>query len=118
MKKKLPKFKSESEEARFWSEHSPLDYPDDFKDVENPFQFSISLLKRAAKEHREKKRSLTFRMEESQIFLAKIIAKKYGDHYQTLMRKWVRERIFQELKQDPSIEREIRKQHIHLVHKA
>ena len=117
MKKKLPKFRSEAEEARFWSKNSPLDYPYDFKDVDNPFRFSLSLLKRAAKEHKEKKRSLTFRMEESQIYLAKIIAKEYGDHYQTLMRKWVKERIYQELKQHPGIEDQIRKQHIHLVHK-
>ena len=30
---KLPKFKSEKEEADFWSTHSPLDYPNEFKEV-------------------------------------------------------------------------------------
>ncbi len=33
MKNKLPKFKSEKEEHEFWSNHSPLDYPEEFKEV-------------------------------------------------------------------------------------
>lgn len=35
-KKKLPKFKSEEQEARFWDTHSPLDYPDEFTEVKEP----------------------------------------------------------------------------------
>jgi len=103
MKKKIPSFKSEEEEALFWSKHSPLDYPDDVVQADKPFHFALSLLKRAAKEHKEKKRLLTLRIELSQIYLAKIIAKKYGDHYQSLLRKWIRERICQELKEHPDI---------------
>jgi hypothetical protein len=40
-------------------------------------------------------------MEPSQIYLVKIIAKRCGDNYQTLMRKWIRERVFLELGQHP-----------------
>lgn len=30
-KKKIPHFKTEAQEADFWSKHSPLDYSDEFK---------------------------------------------------------------------------------------
>ncbi len=43
--KKLPKFKSEGEEARFWDTHSPLDYPDEFTEVKEPFKIAPSHLK-------------------------------------------------------------------------
>jgi len=115
MKKKIPEFKSEKEEALFWSKHSPLDYPDESKEADRPFRFALYLLKRAAKEHKEKKRLLTFRMEPSQVLLAKIIAKKHGDNYQSLLRKWVREGIYKELKEDPDIEKKVRKENLHLV---
>ncbi|MCX5677544.1 MAG: CopG family antitoxin [Candidatus Omnitrophica bacterium] len=115
MRKKMPEFKSEEEEALFWSKHSPLDYPDEAKAAEKPFEFAMYLLKRAAKEHKEKKRLLTFRMEQSQILLAKIIAKKYGDNYQSLLRKWIRERIYEEIKGNPNIAKDVRKQNLRLV---
>ena len=44
--KKISKFKSEKEEARFWDTHSPLDCPGEFVDVKEPFKFAPSLLKR------------------------------------------------------------------------
>ena len=112
MKKKIPHFKSEKEEAAYWSRHSPLDHPDEFKDIDKPFEFAMALLEKAAGEHKEKKKLLTLRMEESQIRLAKVIARIYGDNYQTLMRKWIRERILQELKSHPDIENELRRSSI------
>ncbi len=33
-KPKIPKFKSLEEEAKFWDTHSPLDFPDEWKDIE------------------------------------------------------------------------------------
>jgi hypothetical protein len=48
LKKIIPKFKTEEEEARFWDTHSPLDYPDEFVDVKEPFEFAPSLLKNRA----------------------------------------------------------------------
>jgi len=30
---KIPKFKTEEEEARFWQKHSPLEFEDEFKEV-------------------------------------------------------------------------------------
>lgn len=52
--KKLPKFKSEEEEARFWDTHSPLDYPNEFTEVKEPFEFT-KLEALAAKEKGKEK---------------------------------------------------------------
>ncbi len=101
--KKIPKFKTEEEEAHFWNTHSPLDYPGEFVDVKEPFEFAPSLLKKAIERREERKRSLTLRMGQRQIDLAKVIAKYRGLGYQTLMRIWVIEGIRQEIKTHPEI---------------
>lgn len=101
--KKLPKFKSEEEEARFWDTHSPLDYPDEFVDVKEPFEFAPGLLKKAARRREERKRHLTLRMGQHQIDLAKVIAKYKGLGYQTQMRMWVIEGIRKEISAHPEI---------------
>ncbi len=105
MKKKMPKFKSEKEEARFWDTHSPLDYPDEFADVKEPFKFAPALLRKAARRREERKRSLTLRMGQPQIDLAKVIAKYKGLGYQTLMRMWVIEGIHKELEAHPEVKK-------------
>jgi predicted DNA binding CopG/RHH family protein len=101
--KKIPKFKTEEEEARFWDIHSPLDYPGEFMDTKEPFEFASSLLKKAAERREERKRTLTLRMGQRQIDLAKVIARYRGLGYQTLMRIWVIEGIRQEIKTHPEI---------------
>ena len=103
MKKKVPKFKSEEEEARFWETHSSLDYPEEFTEVEKPFEFAPALLEKAAKRKEERKRHLTLRMGQHQIDLAKVIAKYRGLGYQTLMRVWVIEGIHKEIKAHPEL---------------
>ena len=103
--KKIPEFKSEEEEARFWDTHSPLDYPDEFVEVKKPFKFAPALLKEAAKRQEERKRSLTLRMGQLQIDLAKVIAKYKGLGYQTLMRMWVIEGIRKELEAHPEVKK-------------
>jgi len=114
--KKLPKFKSEDEEARFWDKASVLDYPHEFKEIKNPFKFSVEFLEKTAARHKEKKRSLTIRMEHSLILLAKIIAKQRGDYYQALLRGWIRDGILKELADHPEIKQAIRKENIHFLH--
>ncbi len=101
--KKLPKFKSEEEEARFWSTHSPLDYPKEFAEVKEPFAIAPGLLKEAARRREERKRLLTLRMGQRQIDLAKVIARQKGLGYQTLMRMWVVEGIRKELAIHPEV---------------
>lgn len=103
--KKIPKFKSEEDEVRFWDTHSPLDYPSEFKDVKAPFKFSPSLLRKIAKRKEERKRSLTFRIGQHEIDLAKLIAKWKGLGYQTQMRIWVVEGIHHELRTHPELEK-------------
>jgi len=114
--KKIPKFRSEDEEARFWGKESPLDYPHDIKKIKNPFQFSVEFLEKAAARHKEKKRSLTLRMEHSLILLAKIIAKQRGNYYQALLRGWIRDGILKELAEHPEIKQAIRKENLHFLH--
>ncbi len=104
-KKKIPEFKSEEEATRFWDTHSPLDYPDEFVEVKNPFTFSPALLRKAAKRREERKRPLTLRMGERQIDLAKVIAKYKGLGYQTQMRMWVVEGIRRELRKHPDVKK-------------
>lgn len=104
-KKKIPKFKSEGKEARFWDKHSPLDYPGEFIDVKKPFKLSSSLLKKIARRREERKRLLTLRMGQRQIDLAKLIAKMKGLGYQTQMRMWVIEGIQREIRMHPEIKR-------------
>lgn len=115
-KKKVPKFKSEKQAARFWSEESPLDYPDEFEKVKDPFKFSIEFLEKATAKHKEKKKSLTLRMEHSLILLAKIIAKKQGNYYQALLRNWIKDGIHKELTDHPEIRQAIRKENLRFLH--
>ena len=103
MRKKLPKFKSEEEEARFWATHSPLDYPDEFTDIEEPFEISPSLLKKVAKRREERKRLLTLRIGQHQIDLARVVARRRGIGYQTQMRMWVIEGMHKDIAAHPEI---------------
>lgn len=103
--KKIPKFKSEEEEARFWDTHSPLDYPDEFTDVKEPFKFAPALLRKTAKRREERKRSLTLRIGQHEIDLAKVIANYKGIGYQTQMRMWVIEGIHKELEEHPKVKK-------------
>lgn len=103
--KRLPKFKSEEEEARFWDTHSPLDYPSEFTEVKDPFEVAPSLLKKAAMRREERKRQLTLRMGQRQIDLAKVIAKYKGLGYQTLIRIWVIEGIRREFASHPEVKK-------------
>lgn len=103
MKKKIPKFKSEDEEARFWATHSPLEYLAEFGDVKKPFKFDPKLLHKVAERQAERKRFLTLRIGEKQIDLAKVIAKEKGLGYQTQMRMWIIEGIHKEMKEHPNL---------------
>ena len=103
MREKLPKFKSEEEESRFWATHSPLDYPGEFTDVEEPFEISPSLLKKVAKRQEERKKLLTLRIGQHQIDLARVVARGRGIGYQTQMRMWVIEGMRKDIAAHPEI---------------
>ena len=101
--KKKRKFKSEEEEAKFWKTHSPLDYPEKFTEVTEPFKLSAALRRKLARRRRERKRTLTFRIGQQQVDLAKVIADSRGLGYQTLMRMWIIEGIHKEIHAHPEI---------------
>ena len=103
--KKLPKFKSEEKETRFWDTHSPLDYPSEFTEVKEPFEFTPGLLRKAAQRREERKRQLTLRIGQRQIDLAKVIVKYKGLGYQTLIRIWVIEGIRREFAIHPEVKK-------------
>lgn len=108
MRKKIPNFKSEKEEALFWDTHSPVEYQKELEEVKEPFVFSPTLLKKIAKRKLERKRTLTIRIGQQQIDLAKVLAKQKGLGYQTLMRMWIIEGIEHEFSADPRMRKLIR----------
>jgi predicted DNA binding CopG/RHH family protein len=75
--RRLPKFKSEEEELRFWDEHHPADFFTQPADV-------IIKLKRG------KKRMVSVRIDEELRSDLKELAAKHGVPYQRLMRELLR----------------------------
>jgi predicted DNA binding CopG/RHH family protein len=92
--KRIPKFKSEKEEARFWDTHDLSQYWDQLEEVDEMIELAPELAKRI--QERMKKRMLAIRLEEWQIARTKEIAQKKGLPYQQLMRQWISKVIRQE----------------------
>ncbi|MFZ5646085.1 MAG: CopG family antitoxin [Bacillota bacterium] len=90
MAKKIPEFKTEEEEARFWDEHDSTDFIEEFEpvDIKVAPELEIEILKK-----RELKKPITLRLEPKQINDVKKIAIRKGLPYQTLIRMWITERI-------------------------
>ncbi|MDP3994832.1 MAG: BrnA antitoxin family protein [bacterium] len=82
---KIPKFKNEDEERKFWEKHSFLDFPDSFKEVKLDF----SKLKPSTK-------PVTIRLPLSLVEDLKIIANKRDVPYQSLMKILLAEKISEE----------------------
>jgi hypothetical protein len=74
---KVPKFNNEQEAGAFWDEHSPLDYPEHFREVE--VRFSRPLIKRG----------LTIKLSEETIEQLREIGKQQGVGPSTLARMWI-----------------------------
>lgn len=79
--KKVPKFRSEQEAAEFWDTHSPLDYPEEFKEVQVSFDRPLI------------KRGLTIKLSEETIEELRSIANHQGIGPSTLVRMWILERL-------------------------
>ena len=84
-KPKLPKFRSAKEEALFWDKHDTTRFLSEFEPVRVEFP-------------KPKKRLVSMRLPEPEIIGLKRIAAKKGIGYLTLIRMWVTERFFQEIK--------------------
>lgn len=93
MTKKIPEFKSEEEEVKFWDNHDSTEYLDEFETVEIKV---VPELEKKILNKSELKKPVTLRLEPSQIEAVKNIAGKKGLPYQTLIRMWVVEGIRKE----------------------
>ncbi|MCG8696624.1 MAG: BrnA antitoxin family protein [Bacteroidales bacterium] len=88
MKKKLPKFKNEAEERKFWQKHDSSEYVD-WSDAE---EVVLPKLKPSTK-------TISIRLPESMIDELKILANKRDVPYQSLLKIFLSERINSELNQ-------------------
>lgn len=86
MKKKLPKFKSEAHERRFWLTHDSADYLDwsDAKEVIMP--------KLKPSTH-----TISLRLPQAMLEELKVLANKRDVPYQSLLKMFLSERIDKEL---------------------
>ncbi len=73
--KKLPKFKTEEEERKFWAKHDFTDYENQFKEV----KLDLSDLQPST-------RPITIRLTESLLSSIKKLARKKDVPYQSLMK--------------------------------
>ncbi|MCI0469641.1 MAG: BrnA antitoxin family protein [Nitrospirae bacterium] len=78
--KKIPKFKSEKEEAVFWATHDSADYISETKEAKVKFA-------------RPQKKLVSLRLDEKTIRELKKIATRKGIGYSELVRMWVLENI-------------------------
>ena len=83
--KKIPKFKTDEEAARFWEIHSFEDYYKDTKDAE------IRFIKRP-------KKTVAIRLDPEDIKSVEVIAERKGLSYTALLRMWIKEYLAKETK--------------------
>lgn len=82
---RIPKFKNEDEERKFWATHDFTDYIDQFK----PVRLDLSELKPSTK-------PITIRLPESLLESLKNLAHKRDVPYQSLMKIFLAERVKRE----------------------
>ena len=83
--KKIPKFKTGEEAARFWETHSFKDY---YKETEDAV---ITFIKKP-------KKAITIRLDPDDIKFVEKIAERKGLNYTSLLRMWIREHLIDETK--------------------
>lgn len=91
-KKQVPYFKTEAEEADFWSTHSSTDY--ELEPVDEQIQLAPELARKIAE--RSKKKMIAIRLEHWQLQRTKSIAAKRRMPYQHLLRDWITEGLKRE----------------------
>ena len=85
-KSKIPKFRSEAEEARFWDTHDTTEFLDEFKPVKVTFPPP------------KPKVLVSIRLAKSDVALLRRIAARKRLGYGSLIRMWLTERLLQELR--------------------
>ncbi len=88
MKKRIPVFKTEAEERRFWKAHDSADYMD-WSDAQT---IVLPKLKPSTK-------TISLRLPESMVDELKLLANKRDVPYQSLLKVFLSERIDRELRQ-------------------
>jgi len=83
--KKIPKFKTDEEAARFWATHSFEEYYKDTKHAE------IRFVKRP-------KKTVAIRLDPDDIKSVEVIAERKGLSYTALLRMWIKEYLAKEAK--------------------
>ena len=86
--KKIPEFKSEAEEVKFWEIHAITDYYDLKKAIRNPI---FPNLKMSTK-------TITIRVTESLLDSLKMIANKKDVPYQSLVKMYLDEKVKEEFR--------------------
>lgn len=81
--KKIPKFKSEEEAAKFWETHSFEDYAGDTEEAK------IGFVKKP-------KKTVALRLDPADIESVETIAKRKGLSYTALLRMWIKENLAKE----------------------
>lgn len=90
--KRIPRFRSEAKERRFWATHSALDYFDAAK----PRKASFPNLKPSVK-------SISIRLPGDMLEILKILANKRDVPYQSLLKMFLAERIKTELRHSAKV---------------
>jgi predicted DNA binding CopG/RHH family protein len=83
--KKIPRFKTDEEAARFWETHRFEEYSKDTKDAE------IRFIKRP-------KKTVALRLDPDDIKSVEKIAERKGLSYTSLLRMWIKENLAREVK--------------------
>jgi predicted DNA binding CopG/RHH family protein len=86
--RKLPKFNDERQESEFWDTHDSTEFFTDTEEVEVTFVDD------------RPKTLISIRFEPQVIEQLKILARRQGIGYQTLLRRWTIERLSSELEQE------------------
>ena len=86
MKKKIPKFRTEAEERRFWQTHDSTDYIDWSK-------AEIAIMPNL----KPSTKTISLRLPESMVDELKLLANKRDVPYQSLLKVYLAERIDEEL---------------------
>lgn len=84
VRKKIPVFRSEAEEATFWSTHDSTEYLKETKEVKG-VTFA-----------RSKKKLVSLRLDEKTVAQLKRVAEHKGIGYLPLLRLWVMEKLHEE----------------------
>jgi predicted DNA binding CopG/RHH family protein len=81
--RKIPKFKTDEDAARFWEAHSFEDYQKDTKEAEIKFV-------------KKPKKIIAIRLDPEDIKSVELIADRKGLSYTSLLRMWIKEHLAKE----------------------